>query len=980
LADKDYNWNFRSNARAAQTSALQINRLNDAVEDLNKGTKQTEKSTKSLFMRLTTGAAIWNIWNRAVDVASKRIKQLTGIFTNLIKSVRDVGGSFESAAAQIRGLLSEGADVAIEKAKELGATTMYTATQAASGLIELARAGFTGKEAAEALAPVLAAAQANAISLGAASRIGAVGMNQFRASGEGVKDILEILTAAAKESPTTILALGSAMKNAAPMASLLGMNATKTAAMLAMMAKSGLTAGRSGTMLRTSLERLAKTTPAGDKALTKLGITLKRLDLSQPTQWIEIFRKALTKIPEASDQVALLKPIFGRAVTGILPIIQQGGAAFTEMEEKIIRSRQAMEEIKNLMATTLVAAYNRLKSAIESVYVNLVDVIGIPIKSYYNTLATIVGKFSNRIKEVGKAFKGQATDLESWIALVKKQGFRGMFQGLIAELKPELDKLKQLFTATWEGIKALSVEFFNSAFPKGIDPALNKAGEYAGKIIVKAMIAAIKYAVNTIGNVAGEVIEAAFATATGAAEGAITAAFEAAEGIPEAIQNYIDYPGQQKQIDELVKHLDKMLAKKHEIEKAGIISDEDIVRLGNIDKQIKQSVAELKKLGAEVSLPRPTPSRPMNRGEREDILEDEQAPYVSPADLKLQAYAEQQRQRKRQYDQRLKAMVEKEAAAEGISPEEAEKRVMRRRRRRAILASYKRQQALAESPEALEARKGELEAQMGLLDQQKQYKQALEQSKNVILETKLALIETGKEFAKWLLEPVDKFRRAFADVRQKWGETVQAIKSKSLEIGKRFGLVNEGAAKKEEVSIAKESLGITEKRLREAQTPEMRMKLRERQAEQLATLSELTGEKGYARQAQQALQTSQRDALQQEKIEMQKVALDLKATKESIPLLQKMLSQSETEAGKSAILEKLQTQLMDLGKVTQASTITKDLMVAQMKSAEESAQYLKLSAERLGTLIKLVPLMERLVQNSDDAGGAPPYDPEMQAP
>lgn len=897
----DFTWRFDAQYRQAAQASSTINILNQTVNNLTVSTGKAAEGSRRFGRSWTRLASVFNIWNRAVRYAVDDIKKLGRAMTVLFTKVRDVGGSFESAAAQVRGLLSEGADVAIEKAKELGATTMYTATQAASGLIELARAGFTGKEAAEALSPVLAAAQANAISLGAASRIGAVGMNQFRASGEGVKDILEILTAAAKESPTTILALGSAMKNAAPIAALLGMNATKTAAMLAMMAKSGLTAGRSGTMLRTSLERLAKTTPAGEKALARLGINLKRLDLSQPTQWIEVFRKALLKIPKASDQVALLKPIFGRAVTGILPIIQQGGAAFTEMEEKIIRSRQAMEEIKNLMATTLVAAYNRLKSAIESVYVNLVDVIGLPIKEYYNTLATIVGKFSNRIKEVGKLFKSQATDLTSWIAVVKKYGFRGLFAGFGDEIKPELAKLRQLWTALIEGLKATLSEIWKGIFTPEVKQDLIGIGVEVGAAI-------------------GEGIKIALQSTE----------------IKEALWSFVETATSPQK---LATYLGTQVA-----------------------KTSTEVAEEVQKVKAKIPPPLPTisPSERRNWREEQDILEEELG-YATPADKKLGDYVKQQRQRGKEAREYMK-----------LSPEER-----RKRGRRAMLSAYK-QEAVAESPEALEARKEQLEAQMGLLDQQKQYKQALEESRNVILETKLALIETGKEFAKWLLEPIDRFKKAFADLKQKWGETVQSIKSKALEIGKKFGLVSEGAAKKEEISIAKKSLSITERRLREAQTPEMRMKMRERQAEQLATLSELTGEKGYARQAQQALQTAQRDALEQQKIEMQKVALERKATEESIPLLQKMLGQAETAGGRAAILEKMQSQLMDLGKVPEASKITQDLMISQMKAAEEHSLHLKMTVEHLKTLVELT---KQMVSNTGDIVDiGPPYDSEMQAP
>src|SRR5690606_24113696 len=138
-------------------------------------------------------------------------------------------------------------------AKELGATTRFSATEAAQGMEFMALAGWNTQQTMAALPGVLNLAAAAGMDLARASDIVTDTMSAFGLEAERATYVADQFAAAQSKSNTSVEQLGEAMVNVAPTAANLGMTLGDTSAALGMLADQGIKGGRAGTTLNAVL-------------------------------------------------------------------------------------------------------------------------------------------------------------------------------------------------------------------------------------------------------------------------------------------------------------------------------------------------------------------------------------------------------------------------------------------------------------------------------------------------------------------------------------------------------------------------------------------------------------------------------------------------------------------------------------------------------------------------------------------------------
>ncbi len=143
---------------------------------------------------------------------------------------------------------STGADFTklTEKAKELGATTSFTASQVAEGMTALGRMGFNSSEIDGAIQGMLNLSIATGTDLAQASEIAANNMRDFGMSTSQMTDIADLLAFTANGSAQTLEDLGEALKTAGPIASRAGVSLKDTAAQLGVLANMGIRGSMQG--------------------------------------------------------------------------------------------------------------------------------------------------------------------------------------------------------------------------------------------------------------------------------------------------------------------------------------------------------------------------------------------------------------------------------------------------------------------------------------------------------------------------------------------------------------------------------------------------------------------------------------------------------------------------------------------------------------------------------------------------------------
>ena len=272
---------------------------------------------------------------------------------------------FESQMSRVRGIT--GANVeqfkAMEdSAREMGRTTVFTATQSADALVFLGMAGLTAQDSVTALPHLLNLAAAGALELGTAADIATNIMTPFGMSAEEAGRVADVLAAAATSANTNVEQMGVAMSYAAPLAQAAGVSFEETAAAIAIMGNSDIQATRAGTAMRGGLTRLLSPTKEAAALLDQLSISTKNADGSLrplPELFLELARAELT----AEERVT----IFGlRAMPGMNAVLN---AAADESFPAFIKAMEDSGGTAERLAATnldnLQGSFTLLKSGAE---------------------------------------------------------------------------------------------------------------------------------------------------------------------------------------------------------------------------------------------------------------------------------------------------------------------------------------------------------------------------------------------------------------------------------------------------------------------------------------------------------------------------------------------------------------------------------------------------------------------------------------
>lgn len=231
------------------------------------------------------------------------------IFRGVQASI-DVISGFETSLAQLAGVTgatSEQFQALTDTARELGATTQFSANQAAAGLLFLSRAGFTVEQSIEALPATLDLALGGMIGLGEAADIASNILKAFQLDTLDTVRVVDVLVNTANSANTNILQLAEAMKFVAPASRALGISVEKTAAAIGVLGDAGIQGGMAGTSLRAVFAALSTQTDKTEKALGGLGLSFNDVSI-EGNDLVDIFER----LSEANLGFGDAVQIFGR--------------------------------------------------------------------------------------------------------------------------------------------------------------------------------------------------------------------------------------------------------------------------------------------------------------------------------------------------------------------------------------------------------------------------------------------------------------------------------------------------------------------------------------------------------------------------------------------------------------------------------------------------------------------------------------------
>ncbi|MHC9396037.1 phage tail tape measure protein, partial [Serratia ureilytica] len=288
-----------------------------------------------------------------------------------------------------------------EQARALGASTAYTATDAASGQKFLAMAGFTPEAIKQALPGVLNMGLAGDMDLGEASDIGSNVLSQFGLKADQMDRVSDVLTVAFTSTNTDLRQLGETMTYAGPVAADLGISLENMAAMAGAMADNGMRGSMAGTALRSGLNRLVAPAKAGQDALSALGVKISDANgrLRSMPDILKDVGKSLQKFDQPS-QTRLKKDIFGEeAMVGMGHVLRYAlNGKYDQLVDKLNKANGGAENVAKVKIDNLKGDVKQLVSAWEDLGIQMEESVDSPLRK-------LTQGFTNLIASVGKWMK-----------------------------------------------------------------------------------------------------------------------------------------------------------------------------------------------------------------------------------------------------------------------------------------------------------------------------------------------------------------------------------------------------------------------------------------------------------------------------------------------------------------------------------------------------------------------------------------------
>lgn len=371
------------------------------------------------------GVAVGNAITKVVD-------KVGSIGTAAVK----VGMNFEaemSKVASISGATGDEFQKLIDKAKEMGSKTKFSATESAQAMEYMAMAGWKTQDMVDGLKGIMDLAAASGEDLATTSDIVTDALTAFGLKASDSTHFADVLAKASSNANTNVAMMGETFKYVAPVAGALGYSVEDCSVAIGLMANSGIKASQAGTSLRQMLSRMAKPTDEAQAAMDKLGVSLtdsagnmKSLDTVMGD--LRNGFKGLSK----AEQTQLATSLAGQeAMSGLLAIVNASDGDFDKLKDSIYNCKDAAANMAAVAQDNLAGQITSLKSKAEGLGIAFYGSIQEPLKELASVGVKALEDLNNAYTSNG--FVGFINEIGNKVPLL--QSFTDAIAGLAEKTK-----------------------------------------------------------------------------------------------------------------------------------------------------------------------------------------------------------------------------------------------------------------------------------------------------------------------------------------------------------------------------------------------------------------------------------------------------------------------------------------------------------------------------------------------------------------
>ena len=378
-----------------QYDALQ-REIVETEQELKKLETAANQSATAVQKIAAKGEKLKTLGNNISNVGQKMLPAtiaITGLGTAAVKTASDFDSEMSKVSA-ISGATGKDFDALRAKAREMGAKTKFSATEAASAFEYMAMAGWKTEDMLCGIEGIMNLAAASGEDLATTSDIVTDALTAFGLSADDSGHFADILAAASSNANTNVSMMGETFKYCAPIAGALGFSAEDTAEAIGLMGNAGIKSSQAGTALRSIMNNLSKDVKLTGNAFGSMTIQTTNQDGSMRSlnDILADCRVAFGQMSE-SEKAANAQALVGKnAMSGFLALMNAAPSDIEKLNTAITNCDGKAGDMAETMQNNLEGQITILKS--QELAISFGDILMPAIRQIVSWIQGLVDKLN----------------------------------------------------------------------------------------------------------------------------------------------------------------------------------------------------------------------------------------------------------------------------------------------------------------------------------------------------------------------------------------------------------------------------------------------------------------------------------------------------------------------------------------------------------------------------------------------------------
>ena len=408
--------------KTAQEQAKQALENGDLGQDKYDALQREIIETEQELRRLQEEAASTSAALAKIDEAGKKMEAfgdsvtsagqkimpasmaVAGLGAAAVKTAADFDSGMSKVAA-ISGATGDDLDALRDKAREMGAKTKFSASEAASAMEYMAMAGWKTEDMLGGIEGIMSLAAASGEDLATTSDIVTDALTAFGLSAQDSGHFADILAAASSNANTNVRMMGETFKYCAPIAGALGFSAEDVAEAIGLMANAGIKSTQAGTALRTIMNNLSGEVKITGAALGEVTIATTNADGSMRdlSDILADCRGAFSQLSESERAQAAEALVGKNAMSGFLALMNAAPEDIEKLSAAIDNCDGTAAQMAETMQDNLAGQLTILKSQLEELAISFGEMLMPAIRAIVSKIQAFVDKLNGMSESQRKA-------------------------------------------------------------------------------------------------------------------------------------------------------------------------------------------------------------------------------------------------------------------------------------------------------------------------------------------------------------------------------------------------------------------------------------------------------------------------------------------------------------------------------------------------------------------------------------------------